>query len=179
MILNITWARAFIHQEHAMRQEPNAAVLPQLPTRRQVATGMAMGCCGMAAWSAAFAQQSMKQMPGTVTTQHRTSLHEDIDIRSNPQRIYDALLDAKQFAAFSGAPAEIDPKAGGAFSMFGGQIAGRISSSYPTNGSCRHGVPPIGTRASTPLLNLYSNPRPQEPLWLWTTRGSRKASSTT
>src|ERR1700685_3600940 len=30
-----------------------------------------------------------------------------------------------QFAAFSGMPAEIDPKEGGAFSMFGGMIVGR------------------------------------------------------
>jgi activator of HSP90 ATPase len=38
---------------------------------------------------------------------------------ASPQRIYEALLDSKQFAAFSGMPAEIDAKAGGAFSMFG------------------------------------------------------------
>ena len=42
-----------------------------------------------------------------------------------PQRIYEVLLDAKQFAAFTGMPAEIDAKPGGAFSMFGGQIVGR------------------------------------------------------
>jgi activator of HSP90 ATPase len=114
-----------MHQEPAMRQKTNAAALLQKPTRRQVATGIALACCGMAARSVAFAQQSMPQIPGGTANQHRTSLHEDIDIRSSPQRIYDALLDAKQFAAFSGAPAEIDPKAGGAFSMFGGQIVGR------------------------------------------------------
>jgi len=34
-------------------------------------------------------------------------------------------LDPKQFAAFSGMPAEIDANAGGAFSLFGGQIVGR------------------------------------------------------
>lgn len=42
-----------------------------------------------------------------------------------PQRVYDALLSSKDFALFSGAPAEIDPKAGGAFSLFGGMIVGR------------------------------------------------------
>jgi activator of HSP90 ATPase len=84
-----------------------------------------MAFCGVAAYSGAFAEQSMKEMPGSAANQHRTSLHEDIDIKSSQQRIYEALLSAKEFTAFSGAPAEIDPKAGGAFSMFGGQIVGR------------------------------------------------------
>jgi len=35
------------------------------------------------------------------------------------------LLDAKQFAKMSTLPAEIDPKEGGAFSLFQGQIVGR------------------------------------------------------
>jgi activator of HSP90 ATPase len=114
-----------MHQENAMREKTNSGALPLKPTRRQVITGFAMACCSMAVPFGTLAQQSMKEMPPTAANKHRTSLHEDIDIRSGPQRIYDALLDAKQFAAFSGAPAEIDPKAGGAFSMFGGQIVGR------------------------------------------------------
>ena len=47
-----------------MRERTNPAALPQKPTRRQIATGIAMAFCGMAAYSAAFAEQSMKQMPG-------------------------------------------------------------------------------------------------------------------
>ena len=35
------------------------------------------------------------------------------------------LLDAKQFSAFSKDTAEIEPRAGGAFKMFGGRIEGR------------------------------------------------------
>jgi hypothetical protein len=35
----------------------------------------------------------------------------------NPHRIYDILLDSKKFTALTGAPATIDPKAGGGFSM--------------------------------------------------------------
>jgi activator of HSP90 ATPase len=35
------------------------------------------------------------------------------------------LLDSKQFAACTGMPAEIDPKVGGALTMFGGLILGR------------------------------------------------------
>jgi activator of HSP90 ATPase len=67
----------------------------------------------------------MKKTPSTAANQARTSLHQEIDIKSSPQRIYELLLDSKQFAAFSGMPAEVDPKAGGAFSMFGGMIVGR------------------------------------------------------
>ncbi len=67
----------------------------------------------------------MKEIPATAGNKTRTSLHEDIDIKAGPQRIYEALLDAKQFTAFTGGAAEIDLKAGGAFSMFGGLIVGR------------------------------------------------------
>ena len=92
-------------------------------TRRQVATGMAMAICGLA-WGQG-PQPSEQEKPGTSPNQKRTSLQEEIHLKSNPQRIYAILLDAKQFAAFTGAPAEIDPKAGGPFSLFAGQIVGR------------------------------------------------------
>jgi activator of HSP90 ATPase len=109
-----------------MKEMTNALV--NTPTRRQVATRIAMLLCGLAAGSRAIAeapQQTMKEIPATAANKTRTSLHEDIDMKPGPQRIYEALLDAKQFAAFTGRPAEIDPKAGGAFSMFGGLIVGR------------------------------------------------------
>jgi activator of HSP90 ATPase len=54
------------------------------------------------------------------------SIRQAVIIKASPKRVYDALLDAKQFSAFTGgAPAEIDSKAGGAFSCFGGMITGR------------------------------------------------------
>ena len=53
------------------------------------------------------------------------AIHQEIEFRTNPQRLYEALLDAKQFSAFSGAPAEIDANEGVAFSCFGGIITGR------------------------------------------------------
>ena len=52
-------------------------------------------------------------------------IRQEIEFKTNPQRVYDALLDAKQFSAFTGAPAEIDRQVGGAFSCFGGIITGR------------------------------------------------------
>jgi activator of HSP90 ATPase len=70
-------------------------------------------------------QPAMKETPGTTANHSRTSLHYHADLKASPQRIYEALLDSKLFAAFTGAPAEIDSRAGGAFSLFGGQIVGR------------------------------------------------------
>jgi uncharacterized protein YndB with AHSA1/START domain len=52
-------------------------------------------------------------------------IHFEIDLKGAPQRVYEALIDAKQFAAVTGAPAEIQREAGGSFSLFGGHIQGR------------------------------------------------------
>jgi activator of HSP90 ATPase len=70
-------------------------------------------------------QPSMNQSPATTPDSKRTSLHQEVDLKATPQRIYQALLSSKDFAAFTGAPAEIDPKPGGAFSLFGGMVVGR------------------------------------------------------
>lgn len=67
----------------------------------------------------------MKETRATETNKARTSLHQVAHFKASPQRIYDVLLDSNQFAACTGMPAEIDPKAGGALSMFGGLIVGR------------------------------------------------------
>ena len=53
------------------------------------------------------------------------TIHQEIDFNASPQRIYEALLDAKQFTAFSGRAAEINREVGGAFSLFDGHINGR------------------------------------------------------
>jgi activator of HSP90 ATPase len=68
---------------------------------------------------------SMAEKPTSTAHQNLTSIHYEIDFKAAPQRFYNAILDQKQFAAFSGLPATIDPMPGGAFSMFGGLIAGR------------------------------------------------------
>jgi len=53
------------------------------------------------------------------------SIHQEIDFNASPDRLYEALLDPKQFTAFSGRPASINREVGGAFSIFGGHIIGR------------------------------------------------------
>jgi activator of HSP90 ATPase len=52
-------------------------------------------------------------------------LHQQADIPASPERVYAALLDEKQFARMTKAPAKIDSAAGGAFTLFGGRISGR------------------------------------------------------
>ena len=53
------------------------------------------------------------------------TIHQEIDFNTSPQLLYETLLDANQFTAFSGRPAEINREVGGAFSLFGGHIVGR------------------------------------------------------
>jgi activator of HSP90 ATPase len=99
---------------------PNSSV----PTRRQALAAFA--AIAAASLTRAKAQQpEMAEKPSTPTNKNRTSIHYEIDFKPSPQRLYEAILDQKQFAAFSGLPATIDPTPGGAFSMFGGLIVGR------------------------------------------------------
>ena len=97
-------------------------------TRRQLVNGAAIAIGGILASSTLLAetlQQPAPEKPGSSATAMRTSLHDEIVLKTSPQRIYDLLLSSKQFAALTGAPAEIDPRAGGAFTTFGKLIEGR------------------------------------------------------
>jgi activator of HSP90 ATPase len=61
-------------------------------------------------------------------------IHQEIVFKASAERIYDALLDSRQFSAFTGgAPAEISRDAGGAFSCFGGVITGRNVELWPNS----------------------------------------------
>jgi activator of HSP90 ATPase len=66
----------------------------------------------------AVSAQAQTQKPGT-------AIHQEVDFKTTPARIYEVLLDAKQFSAFTKDTAEIQPQAGGAFKLFGGVIEGR------------------------------------------------------
>jgi activator of HSP90 ATPase len=96
-------------------------------TRRQMISGSAAALGGVALLSplsaSADAQQAMAEKPDT--GDQSIWLHQEVDFKAIPQRIYEALLDGKQFSAFSGAPATISREPGGAFSLFGGHIVGR------------------------------------------------------
>jgi activator of HSP90 ATPase len=111
--------------ERSIPANPHVA----LTSRRQMIFGVGAAALGALAFGgnlwALPQQQDTKQAPGSAANQTRTSLHQEIELKASPQRIYGILLDSKQFAAFTGMPANIDAAVGGAFSMFGGMIVGR------------------------------------------------------
>ena len=104
-----------------MSETTELGVPRELPTRRKAifAAAMTVGALVVGGTSVRAAQETMKKVAGTPGSEKLTALHQEIPIKAAPQRIYEALLDSKKFAAFSGAPAEIDAKEGGAFAMFG------------------------------------------------------------
>ena len=109
-----------------MSQSTKPAAPAATQTRRQAVAGIAVGLFACVRVLAETPQQpSMTQVPATTANSKRTSLHQEVDFKASPQRIYEALLSSKDFTAFTGAPAKIDPKAGGAFSLFGGMVVGR------------------------------------------------------
>jgi activator of HSP90 ATPase len=109
-------------------RDKHSPASPGSLTRRQIIATSALALSGLAVGTelrAEMPQHSMTQVPSTPANDARTALHQENVLNAAPSRIYGALLDSKQFADFSGMPAEIDPKPGGAFTMFGGLIMGR------------------------------------------------------
>jgi uncharacterized protein YndB with AHSA1/START domain len=54
------------------------------------------------------------------------AIHQQVTFKARPHQVYTALTDSAQFSKMTGgAPAEIGPGVGGAFSCFGGVIEGR------------------------------------------------------
>jgi activator of HSP90 ATPase len=53
------------------------------------------------------------------------TIHQDVTIKCRPEKIFKTLTRSDDFSAATGAPAQIESVAGGAFSTFGGQITGR------------------------------------------------------
>jgi activator of HSP90 ATPase len=97
-------------------------------TRRQMIAGFGIAIGGLAAGTKVWGKpqpQAMKAAGSTAANQTRSSIHQEVAFKATPQRVYEVLLDSKQFAAVTGLPAEIDPKEGGAFKTFGGLILGR------------------------------------------------------
>ncbi|MGB6385528.1 MAG: SRPBCC domain-containing protein [Terriglobales bacterium] len=110
----------------------NLEALAHGPTRRQLIAGVAVTFCGLAlgpteAWAAAEEEISRTA----------ESIHQEPVIKTSPKRVYEALIDAKQFdkvIQLSGVmqamhlpdkATEISREVGGVFSLFGGYITGR------------------------------------------------------
>jgi activator of HSP90 ATPase len=90
--------------------------------RRLVGAGALLG---ILAARGAQAAEPMAVTPGSAETRSRTSLHQEVAFEAPPASVYDALMSAKAFSAFTSLRAAIDPKPGGAISLFGGQVVGR------------------------------------------------------
>jgi activator of HSP90 ATPase len=92
-------------------------------TRRQV---LAAGVAGAGCLKMAAAQQTATLPAQSKTILIAKAIHQEEDFKCGARRIYEALLDAGQFRAFSGGrAAQIDRAPGGAFSLFDGHIVGR------------------------------------------------------
>ena len=63
--------------------------------------------------------------PGNKTATVTGAIRQQADFAASPARLFQILTDEKQFAAMSGAPATMEKRGGGAFSLFGGAITGR------------------------------------------------------
>jgi activator of HSP90 ATPase len=59
------------------------------------------------------------------TASNSITIHQEIDLKVSPEKVYQALLDSKQFTAFSGRAASITATVGGAFSVFENHIIGQ------------------------------------------------------
>jgi len=108
-------------------------------TRRQVIAAMSMGIGSLAVRS----RNATAAAPDEIS-HSAESIHQEPILKAPPARVYTALTDAGQFqqvillsaAVKSGMvpatkPAEISRSPGGAFSLFGGHISGRIIELVP------------------------------------------------
>jgi activator of HSP90 ATPase len=102
------------------------------PTRRQAIVGVAIACGGLTLGSTKAWAGAEDGISHTAD-----SIHQEAVFTASRKRVYEALIDAKQFdkvIQLSGAmqsmhlpdkPAEISREVGGAFALFGGYITGR------------------------------------------------------
>jgi activator of HSP90 ATPase len=102
------------------------------PTRRRVLADTAVALGGLALTRAVFAETKVS------VSRVAESIHQEVSFKENRKRIYEALIDAKQFdkvmrlsaAMQSGMPlgakpTQISRENGGGFVVFGGHIEGR------------------------------------------------------
>jgi activator of HSP90 ATPase len=84
-------------------------------------------------------QSSMSEQKNSADSVKGITIHQVVDLKVSPQRVYEVLLSSKQFSActkksfanFSTYSAEIDAIPGGKFSVFDGHIIGRILELVP------------------------------------------------
>ncbi len=112
------------------------------PTRRDVVAGVSMGIGSLALGAGSAPAASVSGAEEISRSAER--IHQEVTFKAEPARVYAALTDPRQFqnvVLLSGAvksgmvsatkPAEIHAVPGGAFSLFGGHISGRIIELVP------------------------------------------------
>ena len=52
------------------------------------------------------------------------SIEQIVTFRATPAQVFEALMDSEQHSAFTGEPAKVDRKVGGATSAYGGKVTG-------------------------------------------------------
>jgi activator of HSP90 ATPase len=105
----------------------------QTATRRDVIAGLTLGLSAAAVLRATARAETAQEI-----TRDMESIHQEVNFKVSPQRLYATLTDAKEFqkvvllsdAVKKGMvkappPAQINAVAGGEFAMFGGYISGR------------------------------------------------------
>src|SRR5712664_4245888 len=115
-----------------MSDRDNLAALATGPTRRQLIAGVAISFGGLALGSTDACAGADDGISRTAE-----SIHQEAVFKASRKRVYEALIDTKQFdkvIQLSGVmqsmrlgdkPTEISREVGGAFTLFGGYITGR------------------------------------------------------
>jgi activator of HSP90 ATPase len=128
-------------------------------TRQGTVTYGAIVLAGLIAGSAQAQTRKTTAELQITAPEKRTFLHQEVEFNASPQRIYQILLDSKQFSAFTGLPAEISAEAGGTFSMFGGRIVGRNVELVPNQRIVQAWREAIWERGVYSLVSLNSKSR--------------------
>lgn len=93
-------------------------------TRRRIVYGCAFGL-GSALCGPVLRARAEGGEKGTSGNDHRTSLHQEVDLGASVAEIEATLLTAEKFRELTRLAAQIEPTEGAAFSLFGGLIMGR------------------------------------------------------
>ncbi len=116
-----------------MKEQKNSMAMMNLPTRRQMISGVVIAFGSAALGSTETWAGAEEEISRTAE-----SIHQEPVFKASRKRVFEALTDTKQFdkvvqlsaAMKSGmpagaAPTQISHEAGGAFSLFGGYVTGR------------------------------------------------------
>src|SRR5712692_8308742 len=115
-----------------MKEQKNSMAMMNLPTRRQMISGVVIAFGSAALGSSETWAGAEEEISRTAE-----AIHQEPVFKASRKRVYEALTDTKQFDSViqisgvmksmppGGKPTEIGGEVGGAFVLFGGYITGR------------------------------------------------------